>query len=223
MTKTPPMKGGSNRWATMSRAGAAKRTTKPAKARRVLDDYETPADATQALRPFLSLSGKLLEPAAGSGRMVRALKGMFPALKVESADIKRGNDFLRRTAPFKGHIFTNPPYRDGQAEAFARHALKLASGKVGMLMQSGFVWGARRANGIYLAGLKPELIVVIPWRIMFTVGSYGRNARSARRTESRESNGPTIRNSPMRSRREDGRGTPAVRPVRVCGRVHGRL
>lgn len=168
--KTESKRSGSNRWATMSRAGVAKRAAQPAKARRVLDDYETPTEATEALRPFLSLSGNLLEPAAGSGRMVRALKAMFPALKVESADVKKGKDFLKRTAPFKGHCFTNPPYRDGQAEAFARHALKLASGKVGMLMQSGFVWGSRRANGIYLAGLKPELIIVIPWRIMFIDG-----------------------------------------------------
>jgi hypothetical protein len=165
-TAAPGARKGSNRWATMSRASAAK----PAKKRRKLDDYETPASATHALAPFLSLSGPLLEPAAGSGRMVRALKELFPALKIESSDIKRGRDFLKRTAPFKGHCFTNPPYGGGQAEAFARHALKLASGKVGMLMQLDWLTGARRAEGIFLGGLKPELIVVIPWRVMFIEG-----------------------------------------------------
>jgi hypothetical protein len=163
-----------NRWATMSRARKkpvkAAKGKKPVSKRRALDDYETPHEATAALSPFLSLTGNLLEPCAGSGRMVKALKKTFPALKIESSDIKRGKDFMKRTAPFKGHCFSNPPYRNGQAEAIARHAMKLASGKVGMLMQSGFVWGARRANGIYLAGLKPELIIVIPWRIMFIDG-----------------------------------------------------
>lgn len=159
---------GTNRFATMSlsRKAAPKRTGK----RRKLDDYETPPEGTAALAPFLSLSGPLLEPAAGSGRMVKQLKKMFPALKIESADIKRGRDFLKRTAPFKGHCFTNPPYSGGLAEAFARHALKLCSGKVGVLVQLDWLAGSRRANGIYLAGLKPELIIVIPWRIMFIDG-----------------------------------------------------
>jgi hypothetical protein len=164
-----------NRWATMSRARKpaktpAKSKAKPVQKRRPLDDYETPPEPTHALRPFVDLRGALLEPAAGSGRMVRALKQCFPSLKIESSDIKRGKNFLKRTAPFKGHCFTNPPYGQGQAEAFARHALALASGKVGMLMQLDWLTGSRRAKGIYLAGLKPELIIVIPWRILFIDG-----------------------------------------------------
>jgi len=164
-----------NRWATMSRARkktktAAKSKNKGKPKRRPLDDYETPPEPTQALRPFIELTGALLEPAAGSGRMVRALKQTFPSLKIESSDVKRGKDFMKRTAPFKGHIFTNPPYGNGQAEAFARQALALASGKVGMLMQLDWLTGSRRAKGVYLAGLKPELIIVIPWRILFIDG-----------------------------------------------------
>lgn len=163
-----------NRWATMSRARKKVAKDTPAKKkrpRRKLDDYETPPDATGALVPFVALSGNLLEPCAGSGRMVRELKRLFPSLKIETADIKRGRDFMKRTAPFKGHCFTNPPYGGGKAEAFARQALKLCSGKVGMLMQLDWLTGSRRANGIFLAGLKPELIVVIPWRVMFIEGN----------------------------------------------------
>ena len=122
----------SNRFATLSRSKAAKAKNTPAKKkrpRRKLDDYETPPEATAALVPFVALSGNLLEPCAGSGRMVRELKRLFPSLKIESADIKRGRDFMKRTAPFKGHCFTNPPYGGGKAEAFARQALKLCSGK----------------------------------------------------------------------------------------------
>ncbi len=163
----------SNRFATLSRAKAAapKVKQKPAGKRRLLDDYETPPEPTKALSPFLSLRGPLLEPCAGSGRMVKALKATFPGVQIESGDIKRGRDFMKRTAPFKGHCFTNPPYKNGQAEAIARQALKLASGKVGMLMQLDWLTGSRRAKGIFLAGLKPELIVVIPWRIIFIDGA----------------------------------------------------
>lgn len=165
----------SNRFATLSairaeEAAAPKAKGKAAKTRRPLDDYETPHDATAALSPFVSLSGPLLEPCAGSGRMVRSLKALFPALKIETSDIKRGRDFMKRTAPFKGHCFTNPPYKGGQAEAVARQALKLASGKVGMLMQLDWLTGSRRAKGIFLDGMKPELIIVIPWRILFIDG-----------------------------------------------------
>lgn len=172
--KKPAGRTGSNRWATMSRAGSARRaakpSAKPASKRRVLDDYETPESATNALGPFLKAKGPILEPASGSGRMARALKGLFPGVKIETADIKRGADFLKRTKTHKGPCVTNPPYRDGQAEAFARQALKLCDGKVAMLMQSGFVWGSRRANGFFLAGYRPERIIIIPWRIMFIDG-----------------------------------------------------
>lgn len=160
-----------NRWATMSRARKpVKKTKRAAPKRRPLDDYETPPEPIDAIKPFVDLRGKLLEPAAGTGRMVKALRRLYPSLAIESADIKRGKDFLKRTAPFRGHCFTNPPYGGGKAEAFARQALKLCSGKVGMLVQLDWLTGARRAKGIYLAGLKPELVIVIPWRIMFIDG-----------------------------------------------------
>jgi hypothetical protein len=157
----------------MSQARKPVEKKSKAATRRPLDDYETPSEVTAALLPFLKLGNApaILEPAAGTGRMVRALKAGIPGVKVTTADIKRGNDFLKRAdKPFAGHVITNPPYRDGLAEAFARKALTIADGKVAMLLQSGFVWGSRRADGFYLNGLKPELIVVIPWRIMFIDG-----------------------------------------------------
>lgn len=164
----------SNRFATLSRSRKpVKKTSKqkaPEPKRRPLDDYETPPEPIQALQQFVDLRGSLLEPCAGSGRMVRELKKLYPSLKIETADIKRGKDFLKRTAPFRGHCFTNPPYGGGLAERFTRQALKLCSGKVGMLVQLDWLTGARRAKGIYLDGLKPELVIVIPWRILFIDG-----------------------------------------------------
>lgn len=160
---------GSNRFATMSRQRTA---PKKAKARRKLDDYETPFDAVAVLKPYLDLRGRrVLEPCAGSGRIVKALRQLYgKTLKIESADIKRGQNFLSRTKRFLGDCVTNPPYNKGQAEAFARHALKLCDGRVAMLMQTGWLTGDRRTKGMFLAGLRPERVIMIPWRIMFIDG-----------------------------------------------------
>lgn len=140
--------------------------------RRKRDDYETPEKDGATLTQFIGgrldgFRGPILEPACGSGRLVRMLK-RETGKKVVGFDIKKGHDFLERTEPWKGDIVTNPPYRGGLAEKFSRHALKLASGRVAMLVQSGFVWGGRRARGLFRE-FKPEAIIVIPDRIYFLV------------------------------------------------------
>lgn len=136
--------------------------------RRRLDDYETPGNVTHRLLRFVKLNGPVLEPACGSGRMIEELRAT--GLKTIGFDIKRGTDFCTRTKHWNGDIVTNPPYRDGLAERFVRHALKLATGRVCMLMQSGFIWGDKRASGLY-ADAKPDLIIVIPERIYFFEGN----------------------------------------------------
>ncbi len=153
-------------------ASLVKQRASGATKRRKLDDYETPSDTTLLVCDVLpNLSGRLLEPACGSGRMVRALKKFYGSkLNITSSDIKQGKDFLKRTAVFKGHIFTNPPYRDGLADAFVNHALKLADGMVGMLMESGFLWGEKRASNLYNE-VKPLYVIVIPNRVYFHEGS----------------------------------------------------
>ena len=139
--------------------------------RRKLDGYETPPDTTELLcNELTDLTGKVLEPACGSGRMVRALKEFYgKAISITSSDIKEGKDFLKRMKTFAGHIITNPPYRDGLADAFVNHALKLADGKVAMLMESGFLWGEKRAGALYNE-VKPSHVIVIPNRVYFFAG-----------------------------------------------------
>src|SRR5262245_20922342 len=106
--------------------------------RRKLDDYETPDDVTGRLLDHLpEFKGPILEPACGSGRMMKVLRQRTKS-KVTGSDIKQGADFLKRTTRWPGDIISNPPYRDGLAERFARHALKLADGRVCLLLQSGF-------------------------------------------------------------------------------------
>lgn len=169
---------GANRWATMSKAGAKKRKPKAemtpaekkaaATKRRKLDDYETPEAQTELLCAHATFEGPIFECAVGSGRMSRELRRLTRR-KVVGADIKMGKNFLDRKATFAGDIITNPPYRDGLADAFVQHALTLADGRVAMLMQSGFLHGSRRNEKLY-GTCPPELIIIIPERVMFFKG-----------------------------------------------------
>lgn len=145
-----------------------KRKDKPTGKRRTLDDYETPPEVTEALCDFVEFDGPILEPAAGSGRMARVLRERTGE-RVTTADVKRGQDFTKRTARWKGDIITNPPYRNGLADAFVQKALELADGRVAMLMELKFLTGSKRARQLY-GEFRPERIVLIPGRIYFIAG-----------------------------------------------------
>lgn len=153
---------GSNGYANMVR------NRKPRGKRRKLDDYETPGEVTSALCRAVQFKGPILEPAAGSGRMARALRAET-GRRVVTADLKRGVDFLKRTKHWPGDIVTNPPYGAGRADAFVRHALKLARGKVAMLLELKYPTGEKRVTELFSGHLKPEAMVWIPWRIQFIV------------------------------------------------------
>jgi len=152
-----------NRWKIMSTAPKKKKT---------LDDFETPAEVTYILSQFIKLrKGTIvLEPCCGSLRMHFAIRKMWPQTKVFSSDIKSGFDFLKRTKTHNGVLITNPPYRFGMAQKMVDHALKITDGRVAMLLQSDFIWGQRRGKEFYLGGYRPEMVIVIPWRINFFIG-----------------------------------------------------
>lgn len=152
-----------NGYAALVKARDARNTK-----RRKLDDYETPDDKVAYLWDFVPLfTGPILEPACGSGRMVRVLRKLY-GVRVHGSDIKTGANFFDRKS-WAGDIVTNPPYRDGMADAFPRHALRIATGKVAMLMETKFLHGDKRASGLY-AEHKPECVIVIPERIYFYAG-----------------------------------------------------
>lgn len=104
------------------------------------DLYETPAWATQALVPHLPAYVKsVYEPAAGSGKMVRALGDA--GYVVYADDIAAGGrDFLQCPGPLSvWAIITNPPY--AQAVEFIEQALLLmrpVPGLVAMLLRTDF-------------------------------------------------------------------------------------
>lgn len=180
---------GSNGYASMvwNRKKKKRATTKgkrPRGKRRRLDNYETPPRNTFQLATVVLLKGPILEPACGSGRMVRALRTAFarkpphgfkwrvPKMEVVGMDLKDGPqfDFLKRTKKWKGDIVTNPPYGKGMSDAFVYKALELADGRVAMLVELKFLTGDKRAKKLFMK-CAPELVIIIPERIYFIAGA----------------------------------------------------
>jgi hypothetical protein len=92
-------------------------------ARKERDAYETPEWVTQALLPHLPTRLRIWEPAAGAGKMLRALRAAGHA--VVGTDIVEGVDFLTTADPPPiDAIITNPPY--GLAQEFIERALACA-------------------------------------------------------------------------------------------------
>ena len=116
-------------------------------ARKERDLYETPEWVTAALIPHLPRQiGWVLEPACGSGKMVRALERALPTgAPVIGTDIEPGPCFTRadflleRGSVECDAIVTNPPYE--LAQQFCEHALRLTEANrriVAMLLRTDF-------------------------------------------------------------------------------------
>ena len=113
--------------------------------RKALDLYDTPAWVTAALLPHLPGVRAVWEPAAGSGKMVEALRA--GGLTVEASDIAGGKDFLTSAPPVElDAIVTNPPYM--LAREFIERALLLMRprGLVAMLLRTDFDHAASRLH-----------------------------------------------------------------------------
>lgn len=128
------------------------------------DLYETPAWVTDALIPHLRSDLRTIwEPAAGTGKMVRALEA--DGRTVIATDISTGQDFLQESRrDVVDAIITNPPYT--LAGEFIEHALTLTDGVVAMLLRTDFDHASGR---FHLFGLNPyfEKKVVLTRRIVW--------------------------------------------------------
>jgi hypothetical protein len=153
---------GSNRFASMSERRSRD-------ARLSHDQYETPDAVTNLLLDNFQFEGPILEPAAGSRRISRCLEQR--GYRVLSGDIRDEDpyDYLADDRVWPGDVITNPPYHQGMGEAFVCHALAKAKGDVAMLLEAGFLWGRKRANGLF-AEFPPTDVLIVPWRIRFHVG-----------------------------------------------------
>lgn len=106
--------------------------------RKERDLYETPEWVTLALVPHLRIAAgeSVYEPAAGSGKMVRALEAA--GFSVMRDDISDGVNFLECDEAHRA-IITNPPY--ALAQDFIEHALAQThsfEGLVAMLLRTDF-------------------------------------------------------------------------------------
>ncbi len=130
-----------------------------------VDRYETPDSVTRALARRLSLPRNIREPACGTGRMAHVLIELGHS--VDATDIiEDGVDFLEDDMPADA-VVTNPPYRDGLAEAFVRHALDVAGvGPVCMLLRLGFLTSQGRYRRLFIDNPPDALIIITP-RIIF--------------------------------------------------------
>lgn len=110
------------------------------------DVYQTPAWVTEAIIPHLKIDRRrtIWEPAAGDGQMVKVLRDHD--FKVQSSDIRRGRDFLKKVVHV-GAVVTNPPY--SFAQEFIEHALACTEkerGIVALLLRVDFDSGSTRRH-----------------------------------------------------------------------------
>lgn len=103
--------------------------------------YPTPPEATRALLGALAIDGDIWEPACGQGHISKVLEDAgHVVVSTDLVDHGYGTpnrDFLLERKPLARNIITNPPYGRGLADAFCKHALKLAhqsGGLVAMLV-----------------------------------------------------------------------------------------
>lgn len=108
--------------------------------RKELDLYETPGWVTHALVPHLpQIAGTVWEPAAASGKIVRALTERGYAVDGTDISGEPSIDFLGCGACHCPAIITNPPYV--HAREFIQKALALMvpnHGLVAMLLRTDF-------------------------------------------------------------------------------------
>jgi hypothetical protein len=148
------------------------------------DFYPTPPENVDCLLEHFTPHGGsnlIWEPACGKGDISKRL--MDYGYETLSSDLYNqgfgtpGMDFLARTDlpnPNIRAIVTNPPYADGLAEKFARHAIKLMKpvrGQVAMFLRNEFDCGKGRMD---LFGLPPfHKKIVVTKRPRWIEGSTG--------------------------------------------------
>jgi len=124
------------------------------------DHYPTPSWGVQALLNHVEVTGPILEPCCGAGRMVEVLRAaghQVTASDLHDYGCGEVRDFFDIKKKWRGSIITNPPYK--HAEEMLHHALDLASGKVAFLVRLAFLESIGRYNRLF--STKPPILVLI--------------------------------------------------------------
>ncbi len=147
-----------------------------------LDWYVEEERASEALFGAERFVGGILDPACGSGNIVKsALAAGYAAIGCDV--VQRVNprpdwfhdpmDFLECGSGWpQQNIVCNPPFFKGRGtEAFIRKALKVARGKVAIFADVNFLASTRRAEGLW-ADHPPHRIWIITPRVSCPPGEY---------------------------------------------------
>lgn len=147
-----------------------------------VDFYPTPISVTKGLLPFLEVvPSNFLEPCAGNGKIIEAVKSHYPNCVASAIEIQNGfkddllqltddvviADFLTMKAmPQYSLIITNPPF--SQAMEFVKAAYEWLgpNGQMAFLLRLPFVASVKRYN--FLKTLKPSKILVLSQRPKFS-------------------------------------------------------
>lgn len=128
------------------------------------DFYATPREAIDAILDRVSLTGSILEPAAGQGHISVVLKERYPHTEIVSTDliqrnekfgihIESGIDFLTHNYHRQfDNVITNPPFN--LAQEFIERALQLANDKVVIFAKIQLLEGNKRKRMFDTAPLK---------------------------------------------------------------------
>lgn len=128
------------------------------------DRYETPKEITLALLDHEEFSDDVLEPACGTGRIVRALDSRGHS--VTSFDLcEDGINFLDYKDQH-ANVVTNPPFMNDLHMKFVEHAYQnVATEKVSMLVPLTFLTTEKRYK--FFQRVMPSRVLIIPNRIRF--------------------------------------------------------
>lgn len=122
------------------------------------DVVQTPPALARRLVGHFRPHGRVLEPCAGRGNFLRALRAHAQrATRVDWCERQRGRDFFAWQEPVDW-IITNPPW--SQIRPFLQHAMQVADDVV-FLMTINHVWTKARVRDIRTAGFGLKEIVLV--------------------------------------------------------------
>jgi hypothetical protein len=128
------------------------------------DVVYTPQDLADRIVKHFQPTGVILEPCAGKGAFVRAIKDFTGRLPLE-CEITKGKDFFHFSSKVDW-IITNPPW--SQARKFAQHAYTLANDVVFLITVNHFTALRARFIDMERAGFAIREIALVdtpplPW------------------------------------------------------------
>tara|TARA_R100001082_G_scaffold100186_1_gene69215 strand:- start:165 stop:656 length:492 start_codon:yes stop_codon:yes gene_type:complete len=126
--------------------------------RRANDFYPTPHTIIERLLDDLGWQGKVWEPCAGDGRLVKALRDRN--YEVVAGDIQSGTDFFTCDQAAAATLITNPPFRT--IRQFIDHAFALGVQRMALVCNER-LWACRKGSE-QMRRHRPSRFVNMDWR-----------------------------------------------------------